>query len=102
MAATGSGLLGRWNRIMLCNPSFRDPMKTNVTVKLDANLLRELRIMAASEGMSISAFLSAQLEKMARDRKAYDGARRRALARMKRGFDLRWSPARSRNELHER
>jgi hypothetical protein len=77
-------------------------MKTNITLKLDADLLREVRIMAANEGTAISALLSARLETMVRERKAYDGARRRALARLKEGFDLRWTPPRSRDELHER
>ena len=77
-------------------------MKTNVTLKLDASLLRDVRMMAASEGSSISALLTARLEKMVRERKGYDVARRRALARMKQGFDLRWTPPRSRDELHER
>jgi hypothetical protein len=77
-------------------------MKTNITLKLDANLLREVRIMAATEGTSISALLAERLEKMVRERKAYDGARRRALARLKEGFDLQWTPPRSRDELHER
>ena len=77
-------------------------MKTNVTLKLDADLLREVRIMAANEGTSISALLAERLEKMVRERKAYDTARRRALTRLKEGFDLRWTPARSRDELHER
>lgn len=77
-------------------------MKTNITLKLDSDLLREIRIIAANEGTSISALLAARLEKMVRERKAYDGARRRALARLKEGFDLRWTPPRSRDELHER
>ncbi len=77
-------------------------MKTNITLKLDADLLREVRVMAAQEGTSISALLAARLERMVRERKAYDGARRRALARLKQGLDLRWTPPRSRDELHER
>ena len=77
-------------------------MKTNITLKLDADLLREVRVMAAQEGTSISALLAARLEKMVRERKAYDGARRRALARLKQGLDLRWTPPRSRDDLHER
>lgn len=77
-------------------------MKTNITLKLDADLLREVRVMAAQEGTSISALLAARLEKMVRERKAYDGARRRALARLKQGLDLRWTPPHSRDELHER
>jgi hypothetical protein len=77
-------------------------VKTNITLKIDAELLREARIMAAQEGTSISALLAARLEKIVRERKAYDRARRRALTRLKEGFDLRWTPPRSRDELHER
>ena len=77
-------------------------MKTNVTLKLDADLLREIKILAAEEGTSISALLTRELENAVRERKAYDRARRRALARLREGYDLRWKPPRSRDELHER
>jgi hypothetical protein len=78
------------------------PMKTNVTLKLDADLIREARVMAAEEGRSISALLTDRLETMVRDRKAFDKARRRALARLREGLDLQWTPPKSRDELHER
>jgi len=77
-------------------------MKTNVTLKLDAALLKEARVFAAEEGRSISALLTDRLETMVRERKAFDKARRRALARLDAGLDLGWSPPRSRDELHER
>jgi hypothetical protein len=77
-------------------------MKTNVTLKLDAGLLREARILAAEEGRSISALLSERVEAMVRERKAFDKARRRALARLRSGLDLGWTPPGSRDELHER
>jgi hypothetical protein len=77
-------------------------MKTNVTLKLDADLLREARVVAAEEGRSISALLTDRLEAMVRDRKAFDKARRRALARLREGLDLQWTPPNSRDELHER
>jgi hypothetical protein len=77
-------------------------MKTNVTLKLDADLLREARIMAAEQGSSISALLAAQLEKVVRERKDYEKAKQRALALMRKGFDLRYKPPASRDELHER
>jgi hypothetical protein len=77
-------------------------MKTNVTLKLDADLLREARVIAAEEGRSISALLTDRLEAMVRDRKAFDKARRRALARLREGLDLQWTPPNSRDELHER
>jgi len=77
-------------------------MKTNVTLKIDADLLREARILAAVEGSSISALLAARLEQEVRSRKGYDQARRSALARLRSGVDLNWTKPRSRDELHER
>jgi hypothetical protein len=76
--------------------------KANITLKLDTDLLREVKIMAAEEDTSISALLAARLEQMVRERKTYDRARRRALARLREGMDLRWTPPRSRDELYER
>lgn len=77
-------------------------MKTNITLKLDADLIRQARVMAADQGTSVSALLADRLEKMVRERRAYDAARRRALARLQEGFDLQWTPPSSRDELHER
>ena len=77
-------------------------MKTNITLKLDASLLREARILAAEQGSSVSALLAAQLEKLVRDRKDYAKAKRRALALMRKGFDWGYKPPASRDELHER
>ncbi len=76
--------------------------KTNITLKLDADLLREIRILAAEQDTSISALLAARLEEIVRQRKSYDRARQRALARLREGIDMRWTPARSRDELHKR
>ena|ERR1035437_294066 len=76
-------------------------MKTNVTLKLDADLLREVRVLAAEEDTSISAMLAARLEQIVRERKTYHRARGRALARLREGMDLRWTPG-SRDEIHER
>ncbi len=77
-------------------------MKTNVTLKIDADLLRETRVLAAEEGRSISALLTERLENLVRERTAFDKARRRALARLREGLDLQWRPPKSRDELHER
>jgi len=77
-------------------------MKANITLKLDADLLREARILAAEEDTSISAMLAARLEQIVRDRQRYQRARKRALARLREGMDLRWTPPGSRDEIHER
>jgi len=77
-------------------------MKTNVTLKLDSELLREVKILAAQNGSSISAMLSESLERLVRDRGSYAEARKRAQARLREGMELGWRPPRSRDELHER
>lgn len=77
-------------------------MKTNVTLKLDSDLLREARVLAALEGRSVSALLTERLEAMVRERKAFNKARRRALARLREGLNLQWTAPRSRDELHGR
>jgi hypothetical protein len=77
-------------------------MKTNITLKIDADLLREARVIAAEERTSISAMLSTRLEEAVRERKGYQQALRRAVARLRKGFDLGWTPPHSRDELHDR
>jgi hypothetical protein len=77
-------------------------MKANITLKLDAELLREARILAAEEDTSISALLAARLEEIVRQRQTYNRARKRALARLREGLDLQWTRPKSRDELHER
>jgi hypothetical protein len=77
-------------------------VKTNITLKLDSDLLREAKVLAAEDGTSVSALLAARLEQIVRERKSYERARKRALARLRQGLDLRWSPPNSRDELHQR
>ena len=43
-----------------------------------------------------------QLETLIREEKSYEAARRRALARLAKGYDLGWSRPADRGELHER
>jgi hypothetical protein len=77
-------------------------MKRNITLKLDNDLLREVRILAAEENTSISALLAARLEQIVRERKTYDRARKRALSRLHEGLEIEWQRPHSREELHER
>ncbi len=86
----------------MCYTDIGAAMRTNVTLKIEADLLREARILAAEQGSSISALLAARLEQAVRERKGYEQARRSALARLRSGYDLNWTPPRSRDELHER
>jgi hypothetical protein len=77
-------------------------MKSNITLKLDSDLLREAKILAAENGTSLSAMLAERLEQIVRERKSYEQARRRALARLREAKDRYWTPPKSRDELHER
>jgi Family of unknown function (DUF6364) len=77
-------------------------MTTNITLKLDSALLRQVKVLAAQEGTSISAMLTAQLQQLVRQRTSYERARKRAVARLRQGMNLHWTPPRSRDEWHER
>lgn len=51
----------------------------------------------AAAGHRVSTYFE-----LAKKRKAFDKARRRALARLRECLDLQWTPPKSRDELHER
>jgi hypothetical protein len=77
-------------------------MKTNITLKVDRDLLRRAKILAAEKDTSVSALVTEQLERAVRDRDGYEQARKRALARMKRATNLGYTPPASRDEFYER
>jgi len=76
--------------------------KTNITLKLDRGLLKKMKILAATREMSISALVTIQLEQLVSESGESDAIRKRAIARMRKGFDLGFTPAKSRDELYER
>lgn len=78
------------------------PAETSLTLRLDADLLQQVRQMAARQGTTLSVFVAEQLEKLARDDAPYEAARRRALARMKKAKPLGWRKPASRDQLHDR
>jgi hypothetical protein len=77
-------------------------MKVNLTLKPDPHLPRKARVVAAEQGLSLNVLMADSQEAIGLERKAYSKARRRALARLRRGLDLRWTRSRCRTELHER
>lgn len=78
------------------------PRKTNITLKLDADLLRAVKVMAAQQGTSISAFVTAKLSESVRDEGEYERARKRAMTLMRESSGSGWQKPKSRDELHER
>ena len=77
-------------------------MKTRITITLDVELLRAAQGVAAAEGRPLSALLTDQLTAIVRERRGFAQACDRALARLREGIDLGWTPTRSRYDLHER
>jgi hypothetical protein len=78
--------------------------RKKVTLTIPEETLRKARHLAIERGVSLSRFLSDHLEALvARDQK-YEEARRRSIARMRRGIDLGLADgiAGSRDDLHER
>jgi len=76
-------------------------MKQNITLSVDADLLRSARVLAAEQGVSVSKLLATELERLARDSQARQRARRQAMAALERGYHLGGERI-DRNALHER
>jgi len=76
--------------------------KTNITLKLDAELLKAVKVVAAQRGTSISALLTSKLEEEVKQNDEYEKAMKRSIARMKEGWNLGWQKPKSRDDLHER
>jgi hypothetical protein len=76
--------------------------KTNITLKIDTELLKKIKVLAAQQDTSISALLITLLEEKLRKDLDYEQAKQRALARLEKGYDLGFQPVHSRDELHER
>lgn len=75
--------------------------KTNITLKIDTQLLRKIKILAAKQETSISALLISLLEEQVGKDLEYEQAKERALARMNEGLDLGGRPF-SREEIYDR
>jgi hypothetical protein len=74
----------------------------NITLSLDEEILREARVLAAQQGVSVSAFLRRELSRLVEDQRGYANAREAALRRLARGQSLGGRPLPGRDELHDR
>jgi hypothetical protein len=75
---------------------------TNITIKVESDLAQEARVLAAKRGTSLSRLVADQLSLLVREDQAYAAARRRALTRLRRGYDLNLEKPANREELHDR
>jgi hypothetical protein len=76
--------------------------KINITLKIDAQLLKKIKVLAAEQDTSISALMTGLLEEKVKRDSEYENAKERALTRLREGYDLGFTPPTSRDELHER
>ena len=77
-------------------------MTRNITLTLDVATLQEARVLAAQQGLSVSAFLRKELSRLVEEQRGYGRARESALRRLGRGQSLGGGPVPSRDELHDR
>ncbi len=75
---------------------------TNITVKVNADLARQAKVLAARRGTSVSRLVADQLELLVQRDQAYAAAKRRALRRLRSGFDIGWKRPASRDVMHDR
>ena len=76
----------------------------NLTLKLDAELYKKVKVIAAQQDTSISALVSDKLTELVEEESGYARAQARALALLERGFALgtKGEITQSRDELHKR
>jgi len=78
--------------------------KQNVTLSVPKELLRQAKIIAASQDKSLSQLIRDSLEEKVREAADYNKARNRQLRLLKKGFDLGTDGQvkTSRDEIHVR
>lgn len=83
----------------------RTPLESqNITLALPKEVIRRVKVIAAQRGTSVSRLLIQALESVTKADAAYERARRRSLALLKRPPNLgtRGKHTWSREDLHER
>jgi hypothetical protein len=77
-------------------------MGRNITLSFDEDTLREAKILAAGQGLSVSAFLRRELSRLVEDQRGFVKAREAAVRRLAHGASLGGGTPPARDELHER
>lgn len=75
---------------------------SNITLKLDTDLLRAVKIVAAKRGTSISAFAAESLADAVKRDDSYEQSMKQSIALMNENWNLGWRKPKSRDEVHER
>jgi len=77
-------------------------MKTNITLKIDADLAQAAKVLAARRGTSLSRLVADQLAEAVRKDSDYEAAKRRALAQMAKAKNLGWQRPKDRGDVYDR
>ena len=77
-------------------------MKQNITLKLDQEILKKGKIIAAQKQTSLSRLLSEFLMQIIEEEEFYELSKSKALNILKKGYHFGGKAACSRDELHER
>ncbi|NJD67581.1 MAG: hypothetical protein C3F12_06480 [Candidatus Methylomirabilota bacterium] len=77
-------------------------MGHNITLRLDKELIRKAKVLAAQQGTSVSGLLARRLEQLINEEEAYETARRHALDVLERGFHLGGKIPCPREQWHDR
>ena len=75
---------------------------TSITIKVDSSLARDAKVFAARRGTSLSRLVAQQLERLVRGDQVYSATRRRALVRLRQGYDMGGDGPLNREEVHDR
>ena len=76
-------------------------MKQNITLSLDRDVLKKVKVLAAKKDVSVTRLLAEELTKIVHEDDQYESSKRRALARLEKGFHLGGLTFTTRDELHE-
>lgn len=76
--------------------------RQNLTISLKAETIRQVKVLAASRGTSVSRLVAKLVQQLVDEDRAYEASRRAALAYLEQGFHLGGRIVVSREELHER
>ncbi len=76
--------------------------KRNLTIQLDAEIIRKARVLAVERSMSLSGLAARELERLVSDQDRYRSACQQAPADLETGFHLGGGLLSVRDDLHER
>ena len=79
----------------------RSRNKQRITIQLSQKAVKSAKLLASEQGLSLSAFLAREIEPLINKDQAYEGAKRRALALLDKGFHLGGVITADREQLHQ-